>query len=86
MNVDTKTAFVPIAETPHAALRPLGGCDAPVHTHAKATAGWHAITHGAQIIFIQWMLLFFIVCVIMSHFYKTLLLVERIVQLGEGVA
>jgi TRAP-type uncharacterized transport system fused permease subunit len=35
MSIDTKSVFVPIAETPHAPLRPLGGCDAPVHTHAK---------------------------------------------------
>jgi len=34
-SIDTKTVFVPIAETPHAQLRPLGGCDAPVHTHVK---------------------------------------------------
>jgi hypothetical protein len=35
MSIDTKEVFVPVAERPPAALRPLGGCDAPVHTHAK---------------------------------------------------
>jgi hypothetical protein len=35
MSIDTKDVFVPIAETSHAPLRPLGACDAPVHTHAK---------------------------------------------------
>jgi hypothetical protein len=35
MSIDTKDVFVPIAEASHAPLRPLGACDAPVHTHAK---------------------------------------------------
>ncbi|HUJ71024.1 MAG TPA: MerC domain-containing protein [Verrucomicrobiae bacterium] len=35
MSIDTKTVYVPISETPHAPLQALGGCDAPVHTHAK---------------------------------------------------
>ena len=35
MSIDTKTVYVPISETSHAPLQALGGCDAPVHTHAK---------------------------------------------------
>jgi hypothetical protein len=35
MSIDTKEVFVPIAEAPRAPLRPLGDCDAPIHTHAK---------------------------------------------------
>jgi len=35
MSIDTKEVFVPIAEAPQAPLRPLGACDAPIHTHAK---------------------------------------------------
>ena len=35
MDINAKTAFVPIAEDTPAPLRPLGVCDTPVHTHAK---------------------------------------------------
>ena len=32
-----------------------------IHAHAKAAIGWHAIAHGTQIIFIERMLLLFII-------------------------
>jgi MerC mercury resistance protein len=35
MSIDTKSAFVPIAEAPRLPLRPLSACNAPVHAHAK---------------------------------------------------
>ena len=57
-----------------------------VHTHAEAAVGGHAIAHGAQIILVERVLLRVVGVVVASHFEETLFLIERIVQLGEGVA
>ena len=57
-----------------------------VDAHTKAAVGRHAIGHGLEIILIHRVALFILIGIIAPHLYKTRFLVQRIVQLGEGVA
>ena len=58
----------------------------PIDSHAEASVWRHSVPHRSQIIFIDRVRLFEIGLVQTLHLFKTRLLLDRIVELGESIA
>ncbi len=58
----------------------------PVHSHAETALRRHAVGHGAQVILVHRVQVLVFRLEGVTHLHEARFLVERVVQLGKGVA